>query len=212
VTTAEYILKLQELHGVQGSIVKYTIAPSAKELLAAIKKRIFTDGLNSNNSQIGNYSTVPVYATRKQFTKPGAFVPQGETQYLATIKRGDKTYQRKAKVKTMYLPEGYKQLRDIQGLPTDKVNLKYSGKTQKAYIMEETTEAVLLGLNTYRASGIRSKQERRFNAPIFIGTETELRNYINSVNLRVERILRGVLIEGQSLKPNVGTYDYERLF
>lgn len=201
VSIGEYIQHLQDVEGVQGSIIKYTVAPSAVELLSSIKNRIFKQGLNSNGSQIGSYSTTPIYVKRNQFAKPSAFAPGGKTRNKAKLvnKKGT-VFVVDKKRKTMYLEYGYKQLRDIQGLQTGSVDLKYRGRTAKAYVMQERTEDVLLGLNTVLAAAIRSKQEDRFKAPIFSATQTEIQQYISATNNRLERITRGILVDG--LKPS----------
>lgn len=207
--TKEYISRLEEL-GVQGNALHMVVTPHAKKLLSRIKKRIFTEGINSAGQQIGNYSTEPIYATRKQFAKPGAFVPTGETRYLSTTQRRGRTVNTTRKVKTMYLPAGYKQLRDVQGMQTNYVDLKYRGRTRRAYVLEEKDTEVLLGLNTPLAAQIKGEQEERFKGYIFRATEGELEVYNSGVNSSFERLTRG-LLQGVSAKSLVETPDTDNL-
>lgn len=202
---AELIQRYQTLHGVQGNIARYTVDPSGRELLRNIKRRIFTEGKNSGGAQIGQYSTNPIYATRKQFASPGSFMPQGESTYFQKVNRGGKQFRRRAKVKTMYLPQGYKQLREIQGKETQFVNLNYRGKTMRAYVIEPTETGAIIGLNTTLAAQIRFEQERRFRANIFNATQTEISDYNKAVDLRLTRILRGIIVDGQQLESVVET-------
>lgn len=202
--TKEYISRLEEL-GVQGNALHMVITPHAKKLLSRIRKRIFTDGLNSAGQPIGKYSTEPMYATRKQFAKPGAFVPT-----LSTAQRGARTFNVKRKVKTMYLPSGYKQLRDVQGLQTNHVDLKYRGKTRRAYVLEEKEDQVLLGLNTPLAAQIKGEQEDRFQGFIFRATEGEIELYNTGVNASLSRLTRG-LLQGVSAQSLVETPETDNL-
>jgi hypothetical protein len=202
---ATVIKRYEEVHGVQGSIVKYTVTPSAKTLLQSIKKRIFSEGKNSNGQPIGDYSTKPIYVSRKQFANPAAFQPYGKIRRGRIVSRKGRLFAEEKKHKTMYLPNGYKQLRQIQGKESQFVNLNYRGKTMRAYVMNETNTEVLLGLNTPLAAAIRSKQEERFKASIFAATPEEIQVYQMSVTTRLNRIIRGITIEGQTLQSVIET-------
>ena len=83
------------------------------------------------------YSEDPVYVTQNVFNNKGAFKPVGKFGKDANISSGFSdvaTKKKKTKVikadgsdrTSMYLPGGYKQLRQIQGLPVNVVNLEYS--------------------------------------------------------------------------------------
>lgn len=207
--TKEYISRLEGL-GVQGNALHMVITPHAKKLLSRIRKRIFTDGINSSGQPIGKYSTEPMYATRKQFAKPGAFVPTGTTQYLGTTQRGDRTISVRRKVKTMYLPAGYKQLRDVQGMQANHVDLKYRGKTRRAYVLQEKDTEVLMGLDTPLAAKIKGEQEERFQCFIFRATEGEIEVYNTGVNASLARLTRG-LLQGVSAQSLVETPETDNL-
>lgn len=140
--------------------IERIIVPPANKMLATIRNRIQVDGKNSNGQKIGSYSTEPMYASAGQFDKRSAFKPGKKAHIEAStsirinaktlkVKRG-KTIQNvvKQKMKTMYLVQGYKELRDIQGKPTDKVNLTYRGDLMASYQQQLTNNAVLQGLTS----------------------------------------------------------------
>lgn len=153
--------------------------PAANELLAETKNRIQLDGKKADGTNIGQYSTKPAYYSREQFVKKTAFKPQGKT--------GKKTE------KTMYLPAGYKQLRDIQGRHTDKVNENYSGQTLLDYQLEQQNKSIVLGFVSERSSRIRKGQDKKFGGDIWHSSAEELANYEKNVAEQTEIITTRIL-------------------
>ena len=100
------------------------------EFEAAWKERIFDKGLKSDGSKIGNYSTTPAYFNKNTFIRKSAFKPRG--------KNGGET-------KTMFLPGGYSEFRDIQGRETDHINLKFSGSEERAFRIYKFGSEVIFG-------------------------------------------------------------------
>ena len=88
---------------------------------------------------------------------------------------------------SMYLKEGYKELREIQGMDVDKINIKYSGNLiMKNYVSgTQGLNTVLLGLTTYEDAKKREGLEARFG-PILSGTDEELAVYEQEVNEKYE--------------------------
>lgn len=101
------------------------IYPAATEVHDMLVTRVFDEGKGGDNAQIGNYSTEPAYYTKKQFNGSG-FKPQGKTEKGSKKKNGTDRM-------SMYLPGGYKELRQIQGYETAFVNLTYSAKLRKEF-------------------------------------------------------------------------------
>lgn len=143
------------------------IVPAASRLLGNIKNRIQRRGQRTDGGNIGSYSTRPFYASRSQFVKKSAFIPQG--------KNG-----RRKTAKTMYLQHGYKQLRDIQGRPTDVVNFTYTGDLMASYQLAQETKRVLLGLTSEVQSRKRKALEKRFGS-VLSATKQELQEYSDEV-------------------------------
>lgn len=100
------------------------IYPVATAIHDNMINRIFDSGIDGADSQIGQYSTTPAYFTRGQFNKGGAFKPRGKESKKRKFKNGkDRT--------SMYLPEGYKELKQIQGYQSKFVNAQYTGDLRK---------------------------------------------------------------------------------
>lgn len=211
-TLTEYTDRLTKEFGlVGGDLAAYTIVPNANRLLATIKNRIMREGKNTADTQIGTYSTKPIYATREQFVRKSAFKP-GKKAYIATSQRllvdkktggfkGGKITQNvvKERMKTMYLREGYKELRSIQGLETDFVNATYSGDLMRSYVMYQDAQTAILGLNSQFQKLKREGLEKRFGV-FFKGTQQELAAYKAGVNASLLRVtmntIEGVYAEG----------------
>lgn len=173
ITLTEYQDKLRQLASAGAEkAMEAIIVPAANELLANIKNRIIREGRKSDGSVIGNYSVKPAYFEREQFIQQGKFKPQGKT--------GKAQFKSGAFHKSMYLKSGYKELRDIQGRPTDKINEFYSGSTMLSYVLQAKDKEVLLGLSNEKSAKIRAGQEKRFGA-IFSATEQEKKEYSDNV-------------------------------
>lgn len=166
----EYMKRLKALtQAVQEKAAEAILVPAVNEYLANKINTIVQKGEKSDGSKIGQYSTKPMYASKDQFVKKSAFKPIG--------KRGKKTPPNK----TMYLPQGYKQLRDIQGRPTDKVNLFYSGDLISSFRMVAGTNYVEVGLTNEFASKKKAGNEKRFGGAIFQPQKNEMDAYKKNV-------------------------------
>lgn len=111
------------------NIVKEVTFPVATVMLDKMRQRLFQKGISGDGSKVGNYSTTPMYASKKAFVGSG-FSPQGKNaKKTATgkLSKGSKNRSDGTGRKSMYLAGGYKQLRQVQGKETSFVNLQYSG-------------------------------------------------------------------------------------
>lgn len=215
----EYNQRLTELIGlVSGDLAEDTVLVSGAELLRSIKERI-AEGKNSDDATMRPYSEKPIYVTPKQFAKTGAFNAQGKqvNEYGVTIGdrlipsvrlRTDQLKKERVNYKTytavkpdykprksMYLDEGYKELRDIQGLRTDIVNLNYRGDLIKSYQLFKESQAVILGLNSELSKDKRSGLTTKFGEA-FVATQKEQDTYIRRTNFLLNRIIRDTLVDG----------------
>ena len=218
-TPQEFTEKLRDLYGlVGGDLAELALAKPANNLFKEIRKRVFTEGKNSDDSSIGQYSVKPMYVAKEMFAKPGAFSPRGKKGEV-----GDKlvpTYQLKRGVikptnrqiknysvvkannqprKTMYLPQGYKELRDIQALRTDVVDLTYRGDLKKDFAIAKDGQAYLIGFKTKPESTKRLALERQFG-PIFYATQEERNKYLQAASFSLNRLTVGTL-NGQIITP-----------
>jgi len=198
-TISDYAKMLEQLKAdaETQNLSESVMLPAANRLLGTIKNRIVRDGLNSNNQKIGDYSTTPIYVSKEQFVKKGSFKPlgkggfKGERIVERKLKSGAiKRSIKKTKPQTMYLENGYKQLREIQGMDISKINLKYSGdliiNNYKIATKGKTT--ILLGITTEEDAKKREGLEARFGA-ILSGTKEELKVYEDEVFKRYVKVL-----------------------
>jgi hypothetical protein len=134
-----FALKLQEMAQVLDNTMPDLISTAVMvELEAKHKQRIFAEGKNSEGEQIGEYSKKPAYYTKQAFVRTSAFKPQGK-ENRGKFKNGKER-------KSMYLAEGYTELRDIQGRQTEFVNAKVTGGAERSVGIVKFGEAVLYGV------------------------------------------------------------------
>lgn len=140
--------------------------PSVNELLGTTKNRIFVDGKKADGSKIGDYSTKEMYATKEQFVKTSSFKNQGKTG--------------KPTKSSMYLQNGYKQLRQIQGRRTDTMNMNYSEQVLLDYQMTVRNNEIVLGMVTERSSKIRNGQQEK-RGDIWHSSQQEISDFEKNV-------------------------------
>lgn len=215
-TQQEFGQRLHNLYGVVNeNFAEAALSKPAADLLTAIKKRIVNEGKNSSEAPIGDYSTKPIYAQKEQFAKPGAFKPQGKNNKFGntigdrlipsvrlrsnSVKSNPARYNRYTLVKpdytprkTMYLAEGYRELRSIQGLRTDIMNFQYRGVLMGDYQMGVDGVAILLGFTSAKESLKREGLEKRFGS-VFAPTPTEISKYKQQAEANIQRITVGIL-------------------
>lgn len=161
---------------------------------AEMKDRIFGEGKDINGNSIGVYSVKPGYFSKDQFVRLGAFKPQGKNGFV-----GEKIVQtapgkfkvKKEKPKTMYLKEGYKEFRDVQGRQTAHVDAKLSGDLEKSIQTVKITEGVVyIAITDPLSSEKRKGIEERFKKAneIFTGGEADKAVFIKALNDEVEHL------------------------
>lgn len=195
----------------QNEIAEAVIIPAGNLLLASIKNRILQNGIKSDGTMIGTYSTKPMYVSKKQFVKQGAFKPKGQRGFKGervVLQRNYKVKKVKLKngriveklvpahkykvekktPKTMYLESGYHELRTIQGMPVDKVIVNYSGETMLSFQLMANGEMVVIGFTQQRAAIIRKALEKKFKGPIYAPTLNERETYREYVQQRTRAV------------------------
>lgn len=186
----QYRDKLNSLDQAMTNELKGVVVVAAGTMLAKIKNRITRQGKDSYDSLIGHYSTKPMYATRGMFDKVSAFKPGGKTSKKTDTYRVSNRKKERVSVsksfrptRSMFLPDGYKQLRSIQGKPVDKVNLLYRGDLiPNGYQLEAREQHVVLGFVSERFKIIREGLEKKFGgSPIFQATSQEMEDYNREV-------------------------------
>lgn len=175
-------------------VTKKVLMPVSTGLIRRIVTRIAGEGKNTAGKQIGKYSTTPAYFSKSQFIKSGAFKPIGKngTKKVAVFDIRTRKI-KKVAVKpinrprtSMYLREGYKELRLIQNLRADRMNMQYSGKLLKSYVAQPYDEkTVAMGFNNFRAALIRQGQEKK-RGRIFSPGIDELNETMIEINARLK--------------------------
>jgi hypothetical protein len=219
-TIQEYTDRLQQLYGLVGTLEEYTLVPAGAEMLAAIKQRVLKQGIGTDGNTIGSYSTKPIYASKNQFVKGGAFQAKGVTNNigdrLIPTQRTKTNSRKKNPVKysaytiarpdykprkSMYLPQGYKELREIQGLNVAYMDLSYSGRMVRDYQMQQVANAVLLGITTDRSSKIYQGLSNRFGE-FYQPSTAETKLFFDATAFRLQRLIRGT-IDGVTVTPEI---------
>lgn len=146
------------------------VVPAANKLLASIKRRIQLEGKGSNGTLLGTYSRRPGYYGKDRFVKKSAFKAKG--------KPGSQRNPNPRK--TMFLENGYGELRSIQGRDSGKVNLTYSGDLMLSYRMLHERGRVILGLDSEKQMRKKEGLEKRYGK-FLQATKDELGTYDKEV-------------------------------
>lgn len=137
--------------------------------------RVFNRGEDSDGGQIGQYSTEPAYFTKEQFIRKGAFKGQGKGTDGSPVRGKKKDGSTR---QSMYLKEGYREFRDIQGRQTAKKDYRLSGSLEKsiqAVRIDETSVAV--AITDERESKKRKGLEAQDNKPVFAPSKTDIEGF-----------------------------------
>lgn len=106
-------------------LVADTFELAIRNLETDIKVRVFEEHQDVNNAKLGQYSTKPTLIGAKSFINKGG----ANTFFTAQKKKEPKGEWRTVNGKHLFvLDGGYKELRAIQGRPTDEINLQYTGE------------------------------------------------------------------------------------
>lgn len=152
----DYIKKITSLKSSIPKSLSEEVYPDVIETTVnSLKKRIFTNGLDSKGSDIGTYSEEPISASKKAFIKKSSF--------SATSKSG----------KTMKLKSGYKELKQVQGLKSEKVNLVYSGDLKESVTAQKKGTGYAIGFSDKNNSEKAENLEKKYNKNIFQLSEDE---------------------------------------
>lgn len=162
--TEEYIEKLEmRMNSLDEANL---ILPVAAAVHARQVERIFGRGEKANG-RIGNYSTKPEYEVKTVFKNAGGFVGVGKTG--KTIFKSGKPHQ------SMFLQQGYKQLKQLQGMESSFVNLTYSADLKKDFAASLSTSngAVVSGVSTSENAGKMQNLKAKYGDDLFALTDDE---------------------------------------
>ena len=140
------------------------------DLQADLLTRVFTDGVDSNGTAIGNYSTRPMYYSLKNKTsqvRSSSLKPSGKFSKKSEFKNGNQR-------KSQYFAGGYSEFRKVVGRQNAKVDLRLTGSLQLAIQVGVSQNTVTLGFNNDEQFKKAEGNEKRFNKVIFSASEAEL--------------------------------------
>jgi len=189
----DYILKLAKRAATQRGRVAVV---GVKRGEGIIKKRIFNKGLDASNEKLGVYSEKPFYATKEDFkVKSGAFKPSGVNS--GTTKSGkprkqSTKFSSKQKRLTMFIPKGYKQIRQLQGLQGAYVDLEYTGSLLKSIQLNTSNEQEpVLGIYAPKEIEVADKLEERYGV-IFSPSQDERNVIIDAMKAEYKLVIKEI--------------------
>ena len=160
--------------------------------------RIFTNGLGSNNSKIGNYSTKDIWINPQP--KSGDFIPRNSNGFSPLKgKNGNTVFKTnpERKRKTSFF-EGWKGFREVQGLQGNTVDLNYTGElfldfcnpqggrpTTRKITNTEYVTSLKRPLSHKKLRGA----EERFNTVIGNLTEDEKQAFYSTVGFELRKLI-----------------------
>jgi hypothetical protein len=181
ISILEFIAALDEIQEIASVRIKEQIILEAgKALEASMKRRIFNNGLDSQDNGIADaYSKSPRVFTQDQFAKRSAFKPNTKTR------KGGKAQD------AMYLQGGYEQFREIQGRRIDKVNLELSSSLQKAIqLLRDGGKIVIAITNATDAQKKRELEGRIYGKKIFSPSPKDKTAYNEALGKAIAYIIQ----------------------
>lgn len=172
--------KFEQLAKDSQEILNDALDGSLNNLYADYMDRIFNKNLKSDSTPIGKYSTKPILVGAKSFRNKGqadkffdseeAFTD--DTQGFRTLKSKKKAY---------LLIGGYSKLRQIQGMPTDTVDLQYKAHLKQSINPKVTNERHAIVTNDTDNFKKMIGNDKRFGTISFL-TKDERENFFKDVN------------------------------
>lgn len=149
-----------------GAAYRQAFERAATLQLEACLKRIHTEGLASDGSPTGSYSSRPLYVNPARSGQ--AFAPAG--------KQGRTVFARSGRAHTSaWFGGGYAQWRAQSGLPADRVLLSVSGGLRQGLRVMKTNKGFGLGWPDEASFRLALCFEKRYGKKIWAATEQEKR-------------------------------------
>lgn len=159
---------------------------AAFAVIAEYKDRIFTQGLTTDGTKIGRYSTVPFYQNPNSLIG----VPKGGVSPLG--KNGQSRFKNGKNKKTRYLPSGYAELRELTGRQSNTVDLNLSGSLSQSIQVVEDGGLFKVRYTIPEEAEKMEANERRFGVVISEPSEEEREAGIRAAAEELEFILNNL--------------------
>lgn len=152
--------------------------------LANMRTRIFNDGLDTEDSKIGDYSTKTTLVGASSFPNDSDFdkinTPQWRTLKTGTGKN----------VRLVVLRGGYKSIRGIAGLRTDTVDLSFRGDLFSSLYLTQLKNGIEIRIKGEKNAIKASANEKRFNTEIFGVSKKELKQLDLLISKEVNKVIK----------------------
>lgn len=139
-------------------------------LRADMFERIFDQGIASDGSKIGSYSTTPIYVSKKSSTsqvRSSSLSPKGKNSNDPKFANGKDR-------KSQYFAGGYKEYRGTVGRQTEKVDLRLTGSLQLSIQLGQIENGQTLAFNNEDQLSKAAGNEKRFGKVIFDPSKEEV--------------------------------------
>ena len=154
-------------------LIESAAVSAFNELYAVFLNRVFLDGQDNKGTQIGVYSTKPIYVSLQDGkTSIGSQIDN--TRLKPRGKDGSGEFKNGKPRKSMYFKGGYSQFRKTVSRKTDKVYLSLSGQLQNDIRTGKSGGFLDIAIVGEESSDKARGNEERFNKEIFsIGKKEE---------------------------------------
>lgn len=163
----------------------------ALQLLASNRNRIYRDGRNVNEDNIGSYSTKDTLVGAKSFRTKG-----GASKAFTKSNRKKSDWATVKGHKLMVLQGGYKAIRALDGDFTGTVILKRTGKMLKELQLEEKQGEWLIGFPASYSNSLSYKEmisnfEKKYACKIWGITANDEKKIMAIINRHIKQSLNG---------------------
>lgn len=177
-TLEEYHKRLRDYgEALISGVMEGVVVSAHNVMLGDIINRIELDGKTSDGKAIGSYSKEEGWYSRDEFLQRTKFRAVGKRKVRAGGKRRKKTKS------TMYLSQGYYELREMQGLPVGTVNLAYTRDTNsrlRSYV-DLSARTAEIGFSTEHAALVAEGNEEKYGAKIYTPGDQEMAKFAEEV-------------------------------
>lgn len=156
---------------------------AAFRVIAELKQRIFSDGLATDGTLIGTYSTTPYYQNPINLigVSTSGVKPEG--------KNGQSVFLNGKAKKTKYLAEGYSELRQLTGRQNATVDLNFSGSVFNSLQVGVRNGRAVIEFTNTESAEILEANETRFGKNIIEPSEQEREAGREAASLEIQAIL-----------------------
>jgi len=159
---------------------------AALRVQAEYKNRVFVEGRTSDGSPIGQYSTKPFYQN------PNALIGVSSSGVKPKGKNGRSRFKSGKPKKTRYLPQGYKELRELTGRQSETVDLNFSGSLERSVRVVQLENQAFVRFTVASEIEKIEANERRFGVDIITASDEEREAGIEAARAELQFILESL--------------------